>query len=146
MFKDENNKKTDYEVNKKFIFSEEKPLDKKIWNSLTNNISDKKNPKIKLTEISESEQLECKRIIEHGINLVATHFERKICIQKMFKTLKGYNLKLQCPKTRYCSTCWSIQIDITNNEVTVQCKSLCDHRISAESSKFSLFTRNVLST
>ena len=121
-------------LDEKFIFSEAKPLNKNIWKNVkTASNKSSRNRIIKLQEISEEERTECRRLIDYGINLVATHFDRKISFSSINKTGIGYYIKLLCTK-RKCSSYWSIRINIINNQVNEKCKSLCEHLLSDEPS------------
>ena len=106
-------------------------MNKNIWKNVKTNKSSRYR-KIKLQEISEEERTECRRLIDYGINLVATHFDRKISFSSINKTGIGYSIRLHCTK-RKCNT-WYIRINIINNQVNVKSKSLCQHLLSDEPS------------
>ena len=113
--------------------AEAKPLNKNIWKNVkTASNKSSRNRIIKLQEISEEERTECRRLIDYGINLVATYFDRKITFGLMSKTSIGYYIQLNCTK-RKCNT-WYIRINIINNQVNVKSKSLCQHLLSDEPS------------
>ena len=110
------------------IYSEGRsPLDKSIWQNLTNDLTDKRNPRIKLLEISETDRIECRRIINYGSGLVASLFDRKITFSSILKTSTGYSVKFQCKKKKACNSSWRICINLTNNQVNVKCNRLCSH-------------------
>ena len=133
--------KIDYEIDKIFKFSDQDPLDKNIWNNLVNDLTDRSHPRIKLSELNDIDHQECRRLIEYSADLVAAQFERTISLNKIRKTATGYNLQYTCKKYRLCHSCWSVKINVENNEVYVQSKRVCNHltMLSDKPSKFLFF-------
>ena len=124
-------------LEKSFIFSKTNPIDKNIWNKITNAIDQKGILRIKLSQVNAAERIECNRIIDYNVNLLAAEFNRKVKFHTISRTPKGYRVKLQCSKNDACETYWYIDV-LTNNNVKVNCKCVCGCSISEKSSNFYL--------
>ena len=89
-------------------------MNKSIWENVEATSNKSGNKIIKLRKIIEEERIECRRLIDYGINYVATQFDRRASLSCINKTSIGYFIQLRCTKSK-CNTFWWIQINITNN-------------------------------